>query len=62
MQSVYLLTPLNEQATDWINENLCLEGWQWQGNSAAIEHRYIGDIVEGMINDGLVNDTDFTVS
>lgn len=62
MQSVFLLNPITPKAKTWIDENLQLESWQYMGKSPAIEHRYIGDIVDGMIEDGLCLDTDFSIS
>ena len=51
--SIYLLCPETETGRQWIADNLALESWQFLGNNAAIENRYIGDIVEGTIADGL---------
>ena len=59
MQSVYGLTPITQAAKDWIKENVQAESWQWLGHTLVIEHRYISDIVQGMVDDGLVPNTDF---
>ena len=52
--SIYIVEPLSEDAKDWVDENVGLEAWQWWGNGFTVEHRYIGDLVEGMLSDGLV--------
>jgi hypothetical protein len=49
--SVVLLSPLTEEARDWVSEYLADP--MWFGNAVAIEHRYIDPIVEGIIRDGL---------
>jgi hypothetical protein len=53
MTTVYLLTPLTEPAREWVSENLVVQPWQRLGPGIAIEHRFIGGVVEGIINDGL---------
>ena len=62
MQTVYGLMVLSEQAREWIDENVNAEPWQWMGDTFGIEHRYIADIVEAMMQDGLVNNRDFAVA
>ena len=62
MQTVYGLMVLSEQAREWIDENVNAEPWQWMGDTLGIEHRYIADIVEAMMQDGLVNNRDFAVA
>lgn len=48
--SVYLLRPLNESARNWVDDNLGgADGW---GDSPAIEHRYLGDILEALADQG----------
>jgi len=51
--TIYLLHPLTRAARDWVDEHLPADA-MWFGNAVAVEHRYIGDIVEGAIGDGLV--------
>ena len=46
------LTPMNEDARDWIAEHLPEEVTRW-GHSIVIEPRYFDDIVEGIIGDDL---------
>lgn len=50
--SIYLVRPLSEAATDWINENV-QEDSHWFGHSLAVEHRYILDLIDGMQTAGL---------
>jgi len=50
--SIYLIDWLTAKGKAWIAENLPNDA-QRLGNSVAVEHRYIGDIVQGMIADGL---------
>ena len=51
--SVVLLQPITEAASDWIDENIESESWQWFGGALAVEHRYADAIIEGMQSDGL---------
>lgn len=51
--SVFLVTPYTQDARDWISENVHTEGWQWMGQSLAIEHRFVSDLVDGMLDAGL---------
>jgi hypothetical protein len=50
--SIYLLTPTSTRGGDWINEHIPEDATTW-GISIVVEHRYIADIVEGAIADGL---------
>jgi hypothetical protein len=50
--SIFTLTPLTEPASVWIDEHIG-DGAQCWGAGIVVEHRYIGDIVEGIVNDGL---------
>jgi len=52
--SVVLFTPNTDAARDWVRDNVQLEDWQWLGNGFAVDHRYAGDLAEGMVADGLV--------
>jgi len=58
-QTVYGLTPVSEEAKQWIDDNVASEPWQWLGRSLVIENRYLADIIEGMVNDGLQPNIDF---
>ena len=48
----YLVEPLTPAAEEWLAENIGEES-TWWGNSLAVEHRYIEDLLEGMAGDGL---------
>ncbi len=50
--TVYLLRPLSEAAKEWARDHLPLDA-QMLGDAIAVEHRYIGAIVEGIQKDGL---------
>jgi hypothetical protein len=50
--SIYLLHPLTEAAEEWIAEHIPSDA-QYLGKAVAVEHRYIGGIVEGIKADGL---------
>ena len=51
--SIFLLRPVSPAASEWVSERIP-EDAQWFGDAVAVEHRYIGDIVDGIQNDGLV--------
>jgi len=50
--SIFLLRPLSTAAYAWAELNLPEDAMHF-GDSIVIEHRYIGAIVEGIVNDGL---------
>lgn len=50
--TVFLLHPRTDAAREWVADHLP-EDAQRLGNAIAVEHRYIGDIVDGARNDGL---------
>jgi len=50
--SLYILTPCTDAARDWVSEHIGDDAQTW-GGGIAVEHRYIGDIVDGIQNDGL---------
>lgn len=50
--SVVMVEPVSDEAKTWVNENVGLEGWQWMGNSFAVEPRYLGDLLDGMRAEG----------
>ena len=52
--SILLLRPLSTPAQNWIKENIGREnGFQPYYPTVVVEPRYIGDILEGIHNDGL---------
>jgi len=50
--TIFLLTPLTESAIDWVSEHLPPDALRF-GDSIAVEHRFIGDIIDGVQQDGL---------
>jgi len=50
--SIFLLQPLTEAARAWVSEHIP-EDAQYFGSAVVVEHRYIGNIVAGIQNDGL---------
>jgi hypothetical protein len=50
--SLYLLQPLTEEALDWLHRHVA-EGAQWFFTGLVVEPRYVGDIIQGAIADGL---------
>jgi len=51
--SIFLLAWLTQAGKEWMQENLPSDVMIF-GDSVVVEHRYISDIVKGMINDGLL--------
>ncbi len=53
--SIFLLKPLTPSAIYWVEEHIGPKnGYQPYYSTVVVEHRYIGDIVAGIQNDGLV--------
>lgn len=50
--SIFLLTANSKAARDWADEHIH-EATRW-GKSIVVEHRYIANIVECAVSDGLV--------
>lgn len=50
--TIWLVRPLTQAASDWIEENVS-EDRQYFGNALAVEHRFVGDIIAGMLSAGL---------
>lgn len=40
--------PVSQAAKDWVAENVHLESWQWLGDTFNVDHRYAGDLIEGI--------------
>lgn len=51
--SIVLVTPVTTKAREWVDENVSLESYQWFAGGFPCETRYIGDLVNGMIDAGL---------
>lgn len=50
--SIFLVHPHSEAAIKWLEEHIS-EDSQRMGEAVVVEHRYIVDLVRGMIHDGL---------
>jgi hypothetical protein len=50
--TIFLVRPLTETARDWLDENVSDDA-QYFGGALVVEHRYIEDLVEGMLGDDL---------
>ncbi len=61
MQTVYGIQPITESAREWIDDNVQSESWQWLGQTLVIDHRFIEDVFNGMVDYGLINDKDFMI-
>jgi hypothetical protein len=51
--TVSLFVLISEDARNWVEWNVEAEGYQFLGANLIVEHRYVGDIIAGMINDEL---------
>jgi hypothetical protein len=51
--SVYQLHLESATARTWVDDHVHLEGWQWLGRTFAVEHRFAGPLIDGMLVDGL---------
>ena len=52
--SIALITPLTEPATIWVGQHLESEESLFWCGALVVEARYLGPIVAGMADDGLV--------
>lgn len=48
------IQPMTPAASEWINENVVAEGYQWLGNILWIEARYALPLLRGAHDAGLV--------
>lgn len=51
--SIFLVEPVSPAAWTWLTDNVG-DNVQYFGGNLVVEHRYIGPLVEGMLEDGLV--------
>ena len=61
MPSVYLITPLTPECTNWLKENLS-EDAMYPGKSLAVEHRYVENLVMGLQESGFMYGKDFEIN
>jgi len=52
------ITPLSDGCREWVEENVAIEPWQRFGTSIAVEPRYVEQLAELMIEQGLVMEGD----
>ena len=53
--SIFLVRPLTDEVKGWLNEHVA-EDAQWFGGALAVEHRYVSDLVQGLLNEGFALD------
>ena len=51
--SIFTFQPLTDAASDWIEQNVPTEPWQWMGGRMCVEHRFARNLAQGMLDDGL---------
>jgi hypothetical protein len=52
--TIFLFRTLTDAVREWVADNVQLEAYQrWGRYGFVVEHRYAGDIVEGIQADGL---------
>ena len=51
--SIALVRPVSDRGRTWLAENTETEGWQWLGEALAVEPRYVVDLLNGAVKDGL---------
>lgn len=50
--SIFLVRPSSDEAMVWLQTHTSDDA-QWFGGALCVEHRYVNDIINGMISDGL---------
>jgi len=50
--SLTIMTPLTPAGVDWVDEHIPEDAQTW-GAGIVIEHRYVLDIMQGALSDGL---------
>jgi len=56
--TVTTITPLTDRCREWVEINVEIEPWQRFGNAIAVEPRYVEQLAEAMIEEGLVMEDD----
>src|SRR2546421_13020437 len=56
--TITTITPLSDACREWLEDNVAIEPWQRFGTSIAVEPRYVQQLAEAMIGDGLVIEPD----
>ncbi|MBA3724865.1 MAG: hypothetical protein H0W86_00060 [Armatimonadetes bacterium] len=50
--SVSILTPITDTAREWTEGNVYFESWQTIGGGICIDHRFLVDLIEGILSEG----------
>ena len=56
--TITTITPLSDACREWLEDNVAIEPWQRFGSSIAGGPRYVEQLAEAMIEDGLVMEED----
>ena len=59
--TITTITPLSDACRDWLEDNVAIEPWQRFGTSIATEPRYVQQLAEAMIGEGLLMEGDDVV-
>ncbi len=51
--SIFILRALSNEAKQWVADHIPADATFWGHDGVVVEHRYIADIVQGAISDGL---------
>jgi hypothetical protein len=51
--SICIVTPMTEAAQDWLDANVTNDETQYWGPGIVVEPRYLENLVNGIIGDGL---------
>lgn len=51
--TVVAFEPRTRAASDWIDEHVQAESWQFVGGALVVDHRFARDLAAGMVDAGL---------
>lgn len=51
--SICIVTPLTAEAEDWLEASVISDDTQYWGPGVVVEPRYLEDLIEGILSDGL---------
>jgi len=51
--SIFILRAVTDNGKQWVADHIPADAQTWGTDGVVVEHRYIGDIVQGAANDGL---------
>ena len=51
--TVWQFIPLSQKASEWIQENVHTDDWQWIGPGFAVDWRFAGPLIQGARAAGL---------